>query len=245
MSVGIYKFTNKLNNKSYIGQSIHVEKRFHEHLRTAKKNPKTIFHKAINKYGIENFVFEILEYCNEEELDAREIYYIEYFNTLTPNGYNIQIGGRDSHMIPEDWIVDLQDLLEDRTNTQSLKDIAEEYGISIRNLYRINQGEIWHDSSRSYPLRPKPQYHIGKWYCIDCGKEISNGSKRCVECMIKSQYTVDRPSKEQLATEIVELGFEAVGRKYGVTGNAIKKWCVAYGLPKLKKELIQWVQNNL
>ena len=102
MSVGIYKFTNKLNNKYYIGQSIHVEKRFHEHLRTAKKNPKTIFHKAINKYGIENFVFEILEYCNEEELDAREIYYIEYFNTLTPNGYNIQIGGRDSHMIPED-----------------------------------------------------------------------------------------------------------------------------------------------
>ena len=41
--------------------------------------------------------------------------------------------------------------------------------------------------------------------------------------MIKSQYTVDRPNKEQLAIEIVELGFEAVGRKYGVTGNAIKK----------------------
>lgn len=102
MSIGIYKFTNKLNNKSYIGQSIHVERRFQEHLQTAQRSPKTIFHKAINKYGVENFTFEILEYCTEEELDMKEVYYIEHFNTLTPNGYNVQIGGKDSHMAPED-----------------------------------------------------------------------------------------------------------------------------------------------
>ena len=63
--------------------------------------------------------------------------------------------------------------------------------------------------------------------------------------MIKSQYTVTRPSKEQLAQEIAECGFEAVGRKYGVSGNAIKKWCVRYDLPKLKKEIQQWVKDNL
>lgn len=245
MSIGIYKFTNKLNDKSYIGQSIHIERRFQEHCQTALRNPKTIFHYALKKYGIENFTFEVIEYCNEEELDNKEIYYINYYNTLSPKGYNIQVGGKDSHIVPEDWVIDLQNLLANHNNTQSLKEIAEEYGISVRNLYRINQGEIWFDKNRSYPLRPKPIYHHGKWYCVDCGKEISSGSQRCVSCMIKSQYTVDRPTKEQLASEVVSLGFEAVGRKYGVSGNAIKKWCVAYGLPKLKKELIQWVQDNL
>ena len=72
-------------------------------------------------------------------------------------------------------------------------------------------------------MRPKPVYnHHGDWFCIDCGKKISAGATRCVPCMIKSQYTVDRPNKQQLAIEVVELGFEGVGRKYGVSGNAIK-----------------------
>ena len=48
---------------------------------------------------------------------------------------------------------------------------------------------------------------------------------------------VERPNKDILLQEIVQNGFEATGRKYGVSGNAIKKWCKAYELPTKKNEL--------
>ena len=102
MSIGIYKFTNKINGKIYIGQSIHIEKRFQEHCQQAKHSPKTIFHTALQKYGIENFLFEIIELCEDSQLDDKEQYYINKYNSLTPNGYNIQLGGVDNHIVPED-----------------------------------------------------------------------------------------------------------------------------------------------
>lgn len=246
MSIGIYKITNKINNKVYIGQSIHIERRFKEHMQSAAHSPKSVIHTAINKYGIENFTFEIVELCLIEELDEKEVLYINKYNSAVPNGYNVQLGGNDNHLVIPEWVKELQDILVDKECTTPLIDLANSYNISRRTIYRINQGEVWKDENRSYPLREKPiPNHVGAWYCIDCGKEISAGSTRCVECMVKSQYTVERPDKSQLALEIVELGFEGVGRKYGVSGNAIKKWCVQYGLPKLKKDIIQWVQENL
>lgn len=102
MSIGIYKFTNKINGKVYIGQSIHIERRFQEHCQQAKHNPKTVFHNALQKYGVENFLFEIIELCEDSQLDDKEKYYINKYNSLTPNGYNIQLGGTDTHIVPED-----------------------------------------------------------------------------------------------------------------------------------------------
>ena len=54
MSMGIYKITNKINGKSYIGQSVNIERRFSEH-KVSSHNPKNLIHKALNKYGIENW----------------------------------------------------------------------------------------------------------------------------------------------------------------------------------------------
>ena len=68
-------------------------------------------------------------------------------------------------------------------------------------------------------------------YCIDCGIEISAGSKRCPECYAKSQRKVERPTKEELSNLIKEFGFSGTGRKFGVSDNAIRKWCKSYGLP--------------
>lgn len=81
--IGIYKITNNKNGKAYIGQSIHCEERFKEHL-----YGKLLIDKAIQFDGIENFTFEILKEVKKSELDEWEDYYIEKYDTMYPNGYN-------------------------------------------------------------------------------------------------------------------------------------------------------------
>jgi group I intron endonuclease len=67
---GIYSITNILNNKMYIGQSIHCYKRFNQHSNSLKKCGAIYL--AIKKYGIENFEFDILEECDRDQLDNLE-----------------------------------------------------------------------------------------------------------------------------------------------------------------------------
>jgi group I intron endonuclease len=88
----IYKTTNLINNKIYIGQD-------------SKNNPKylgsgLILKKAIKKYGEKNFKKEILEHCiNQDELNEREKYWIKELNSIVPNGYNITDGGTGGNTI--------------------------------------------------------------------------------------------------------------------------------------------------
>lgn len=87
----IYKITNRLNNKVYIGQTIRdLATRVQEHRRKAN----SLVGKAINKYGIENFTIEeIYTATSIEDLNDNEVYYISQYNCLAPNGYNLCLGG--------------------------------------------------------------------------------------------------------------------------------------------------------
>ena len=96
--VGIYKITNKLNEKCYIGQSKHIETRWKEHrYGQGYTKRRTTLYSAFNKYGIENFEFEVLEECEESELDNLEKYYIKKFNSFE-SGYNMNNGGKRVHV---------------------------------------------------------------------------------------------------------------------------------------------------
>jgi len=90
MSCGIYKIENLINHKCYIGQSINIEKRWYDHKHSIDN---FAIHSAMKKYGIENFSFEIVEECNEKDLDKKECFWIQEFNSLVPNGYNMVEGG--------------------------------------------------------------------------------------------------------------------------------------------------------
>lgn len=90
MSIGIYKIENLINHKIYIGQSVEIEKRWQKHL-SAKDD--FVIHRALHKYGKENFSFQIIEECNLLDLDKKEKYWITYYNSLVPNGYNMIQGG--------------------------------------------------------------------------------------------------------------------------------------------------------
>ena len=86
----IYKITNKINNKVYIGQSIRpIEQRFKRHINDACNDIlNTHFARAIRKYGKDNFICEEIDRAtNQDELNIKEQYWIRYYNSIT-DGYN-------------------------------------------------------------------------------------------------------------------------------------------------------------
>jgi group I intron endonuclease len=90
MTTGIYKITNITNNKCYIGCSINIEERWKKH-KSERKRPYPIY-QSFNKYGIENFTFEIILKCPKEYLEKAEMFCIKSFNSVK-EGYNITEGG--------------------------------------------------------------------------------------------------------------------------------------------------------
>lgn len=75
--------------------------------------------------------------------------------------------------------------------------------------------------------------------CMSCGEIIGNGGETnlCIKCFGKTKRVVARPSAIELVELIKNSNVNAVGRHYGVSGNAIKKWLLSYNLPSSKKEL--------
>lgn len=102
---GIYLIKNKINNKVYVGQSNNFQNRKREHFNRLKNNNHTNEHlqKSWNKYGNENFEFIVLEECDINYLDEREIYWINYFNSTNNKfGYNLESGGHLNKKLSEE-----------------------------------------------------------------------------------------------------------------------------------------------
>ena len=90
MSYLVYKITNKINNKIYIGQTTEtIEKRFKRHCGYQLQD-NTYIHRAIKKYGKNNFYIEkIDEAKNQQELNEKELYWIKYYQS-DKKGYNLK-----------------------------------------------------------------------------------------------------------------------------------------------------------
>lgn len=101
--IGIYKITNKLNGQCYIGQSINIARRWKEHIQASiSKNSRLYI--AMRKYTIENFTFEIVEECSEEQLNEKEKYWINYYDSYN-NGYNMTQGGESGKKADYKYLV--------------------------------------------------------------------------------------------------------------------------------------------
>jgi group I intron endonuclease len=91
----LYKITNTINQKNYIGQSINVEKRWRGHKYQAINNPKQLISKAIKKYGADNFEFEVIATCKSyDDANYLKEELIKQYNSLARNGfgYNLSFG---------------------------------------------------------------------------------------------------------------------------------------------------------
>lgn len=94
------------------------------------------------------------------------------------------------------------------------------------------------DTTGHKKMRTKNKYKK-KNYCVDCGKEISEKAKRCSSCSAtyihelnrNNSQSLQKPTKEKLQKLIYELPFTQIGQMYGVSDNAVRRWCEKYGLP--------------
>lgn len=177
---GIYKIVNKINGKVYVGQSVDIVERWKQHGYKAFNQNELAYnsaiHAAFRKYGIENFELVVLEECAVSELDERERYWIQELDCLSPNGYNVLVGGQ---------------------------------------AYRITKT------------------------CSKCGKALDSHNKTgfCVDCY-HQEIRKHIPSKEELLEVILSYkgNFTKIGLHYGVSDNAVRKWCKSYDMPTHSKD---------
>lgn len=129
----IYKITNKLNGKIYIGKTLHsIEERWRQHCRDSKKESKERrpLYAAIRKYGEENFFIEQVEECSDNVVNERETYWIEWYGSFK-YGYNATLGGDGKHYLDYDLICEVYN------QTQNMKETAQICGChpdSVNNV---------------------------------------------------------------------------------------------------------------
>lgn len=126
----IYKITNDINNKVYIGKTLKsITKRFTEHIHesTRKRSEKRPLYIAMNKYGIEHFFIELIEEVDSSILEEREIYWIQQYNSYH-YGYNATYGG-DGKILYDDNI--RQEMINEYKNGQLIIEIATKYNCDV------------------------------------------------------------------------------------------------------------------
>ena len=131
----IYKITNILNDKIYIGKTNStIEQRWKQHCSDRKRTrcEKRPLYDAMNKYGIENFTIEEVEQCSPEEASEREKYWIEYYGSFK-NGYNATSGGDGKSYLDYDLIIKTYNEIQNQTKVAELLNVDVN---SIRNILR-------------------------------------------------------------------------------------------------------------
>lgn len=141
----IYKITNDINGKIYIGKTNYsLKRRFQQHCNDATKNrcQHRPLYRAMNKYGKEHFHIELLEETDNPE--TREIFWISQYNAYH-NGYNATYGGDGKSYLDYDAIAKTYSETGDITTTarihnvssDSVRNIAHNYGLEIKQSWEV------------------------------------------------------------------------------------------------------------
>lgn len=149
----IYKITNNVNGKVYIGQTIQtIKERFYQHYATKCSDSvlNMAIHRAINKYGKSNFTIEVIEEVDKDSLNDREKFWIEYYNSYN-NGYNSTRGGQDSSTHCKE--LDTDSIIKEYNSGKSLRSIGNTFKVdkqTIKDL--LIRNNITLRTTRSYKL---------------------------------------------------------------------------------------------
>ena len=182
--IGIYKITNIITQESYIGLSTHIEDRweYHQDPYNWKRESSKLLYKAMQKYGIENFTFEILEECTELELSEKEKYYVALYDTYH-HGYNMTTGGEDyhgdshpGHKLTTEDVIDIRTRYD---NLERKKDVYQLYKDKIgeSGFHKIWNGATWQHIKMDVYTPENKAYHLHD----TANKGSANGRSRLTE----------------------------------------------------------------
>lgn len=160
---GVYKITNIITGEFYIGSSVNIRMRWLDHIKRYDNPNNKEYNKplyiAFRKYGINNFKFTILEYCNEDVRLSKEAYYISDLNAEI-RGYNQNKKG-DNHGKSK---LTIDDVIDIRTRYRNLEKISDVYKLYKKKIgesgfHKIWNGYTWkHIMMNVYTLENK-KYH--------------------------------------------------------------------------------------
>jgi len=195
----IYKATSKTTQKTYIGQSSQtLQERINQHHSQAYSSQYNYhFHNAIRKYGIEDFIFEIIEdkIKTREELNDKEKFWIAYYDSYY-NGYNSTFGG-DGRQTRDDEII--LKLFSEGKTTEEICEITGYNRSTVYRSYKLNKinNEVWERKSQSLKekcSRPVEQYSltgdfIKTWgSATECGKAL--GSQSLISALCRQEKNI-------------------------------------------------------
>lgn len=189
----IYKATNKINEKSYVGQTVDYRSRVWQHQRCyEKENCK--FHDAIKEFGFDNFDWEILKTCeNKKEADQSERYYIEYYNSYR-DGYNENKGGVGGHNAVPVVCLSLNGEFVKRYDSAA---DAEKDGFNNVNVILCCKNKLYTCKKHLFMFEEDYLKHGAKKYT----KPESKCSKPVIQCDMNGNFINEFRSVQQAARE--------------------------------------------
>lgn len=232
----VYKIINCINDKLYIGITTNYNQRMKEHLIYYKCNRKrkSYLHNAIKKYGVENFMHEIMCRCNSwETLCQKENFYIKDLKTKYPVGYNLTDGGEGSVGLKcsEETKIKMVKAHTGKTHTEETR----------RNMSKLNKGSNHPMYGRKHTeetRRKMSKAHIGKKHSEKSKRKMSIVQKGKVFSE-KSKINMSKAHRTLSISQILEIRKlladrilqKIIAKKFNVTVSTISaiKTNVRYG----------------
>lgn len=193
----VYKHTNKINGKCYIGQTCNIVKRW----KSYSYKYCTKFYDAIKKYGWDNFTHEVLKVCAKDDVDFYEAYYIKFYNSIE-NGYNLESGGQ--------------------TNKTHSKETIEK--ITQKNIGRKCKEETKEKISKSLIGKPLSQERRKNMSIAHKGKKLKPFTEKH---LLNMKQSAMKRAKNVICLNNGEIynSIEEAGKRYNLYPESISRVC--------------------